>query len=153
MRIAGLRPTSLFDGNGINYVIFVQGCQHHCKGCQNPSTWDFNGGNEIPVDTIIEQIKPYIGFIDGVTFSGGDPAYQMYQVNYIARWAKEHGLTVTMYTGFSMLAFDKNNLQYIDCVIDGEYIEKLHSPDIPFRGSSNQHIWKKDKDNHWYREE
>ena len=134
MRIAGLRPTSLFDGKGINYVIFVQGCQHHCKGCQNPSTWDFDGGNEIPVDTIIEQIKPYIGFIDGVTFSGGDPAYQMYQVNHIAKWAKEHGLTVTMYTGFSMLAFDKNNLQYIDCVIDGEYIEKFHSPDIPFRG-------------------
>ena len=153
MRIAGLRPTSLFDGNGINYVIFVQGCQHHCKGCQNPSTWDFNGGNEIPVDTIIEQIKPYIGFIDGVTFSGGDPAYQMYQVNYIARWAKEHGLTVTMYTGFSMLAFDKNDLQYIDCVIDGEYIEKLHSPDIPFRGSSNQHILKKNQNNHWYKEE
>lgn len=153
MRIAGLRPTSLFDGKGINYVIFTQGCQHHCKGCQNPSTWDFDGGNEIPVDVLLKQIKPYIGFIDGVTFSGGDPAYQMYQVNHIAKWAKEHGLTVTMYTGFSMLAFDKNNLQYIDCVIDGEYIEKLHSPDIPFRGSFNQHIWKKDKDNHWYKEE
>lgn len=153
MRIAGLRPTSLFDGKGINYVIFVQGCQHYCKGCQNPSTWDFDGGNEIPVDTIIEQIKPYIGFIDGVTFSGGDPAYQMYQVNHIAKWAKEHGLTVTMYTGFSMLAFDKNDLRYIDCVIDGEYIEKYHNPDIPFRGSSNQHIWKKDKDNHWHKEE
>ena len=153
MKIAGLRPTSLFDGGGINYVIFVQGCQHHCKGCQNPSTWDFNGGDEIPVDTIIEQIKPYIGFIDGITFSGGDPAYQMCQVKIIAKWAKKHGLTVTMYTGFSMLAFDKNDLQYIDCVIDGEYIEKYHSPDIPFRGSSNQHIWKKDKDNHWYKEE
>lgn len=153
MRIAGLRPTSLFDGDGINYVIFVQGCQHHCKGCQNPSTWDFNGGDEIPVDMIIEQIKPYIGFIDGITFSGGDPAYQMYQVNYIAKWAKEHGLAVTMYTGFSMLAFDKDDLQYIDCVIDGEYIEKFHSPDIPFRGSSNQHIWKKDKNSHWYKEE
>ena len=85
MRIAGLRPTSLFDGKGINYVIFTQGCQHHCKGCQNPSTWDFNGGNEIPVDVIMKQIKSYIGFIDGVTFSGGDPAYQMWQVKEIAR--------------------------------------------------------------------
>lgn len=153
MRIAGLRPTSLFDGKGINYVIFTQGCQHHCKGCQNPSTWNFNGGNEIPVDVIMKQIKSYIGFVDGVTFSGGDPAYQMWQVKEIARWAKQNGLHTTMYTGFSFLSFDKDDLQDIDCLIDGEYVEKYHGADIPFRGSSNQHIWKKDKDNHWYMEE
>lgn len=153
MRIAGLRPTSLFDGKGINYVVFVQGCQHHCKGCQNPSTWDFNGGEEIPVEVIIDQIKSYVGFIDGVTFSGGDPAYQMNDVKVIAKWAKEHGLKTTMYTGFSMLALDKNDLKDIDCVIDGEFIEKYHGTDIPFRGSSNQHIWKKDKEGKWYVEE
>ena len=49
MRIAGTLPLSLVNGDGIRYVVFVQGCGHHCSGCQNPETWAFDGGREVDV--------------------------------------------------------------------------------------------------------
>lgn len=52
MRIAGINRCSFVNGPGARYVIFVQGCEHHCKGCQNPSTWDMNGGEEISVEAL-----------------------------------------------------------------------------------------------------
>ena len=46
MRIAGFLPVSLVNGEGVRLVVFLQGCSHRCPGCQNPDTWDFNGGVE-----------------------------------------------------------------------------------------------------------
>lgn len=143
MRIAGIRRTSLFDGDGINYVIFVQGCAHHCPQCHNMSTWDFNGGYEISIEELKQDISKYIGFIQGVTFSGGDPVYQMNEVSELAAWVKELGLTTTLYTGFTMseLEQDMVDLSSIDIVIDGMYEYKNHTTELPFRGSSNQRIY------------
>lgn len=47
MRIAGLMKNDMVDGQGFCVSLWMQGCPHHCKGCQNPETWDFNGGTEI----------------------------------------------------------------------------------------------------------
>ncbi len=47
MRIAGLMKNDMIDGEGFCVSLWMQGCPHHCKGCQNPETWDFNGGTEI----------------------------------------------------------------------------------------------------------
>ena len=143
MRIAGFRNTSLFDGIGINFVIFTQGCGHHCDHCQNPSTWDFNGGTEISVESIEKLIEPYIGFIDGVTFSGGDPAEQLEEVTRIAQWAQQHSLKTTLYTGYERCHFQGDALDCFDYLVDGEYIDGLHSYTTPFRGSSNQHMYKR----------
>lgn len=145
MKVAGLRPTSLFDGEGINFVIFTQGCKHHCKHCQNECTWDFNGGTEMTTKELKQKIEPYIGFIDGVTFSGGDPVYQMKEVNDIAKWAKRKGLNTTLYTGFLMEELVKNkvSLTNIDCVIDGQYIDEEKTTELPFRGSGNQKMYVK----------
>lgn len=101
MRIAGFRPTSLFDGRGINAVVFTQGCTHGCKGCQNLSTWDKNGGTEASVEDVEARIEPYLPLITGVTFSGGDPVEQYDDVAKIAVWAKKKGLHTTLYTGYS----------------------------------------------------
>jgi anaerobic ribonucleoside-triphosphate reductase activating protein len=139
MRIAGFRNTSLFDGIGINFVIFTQGCGHHCDHCQNPSTWDFDGGTEMSVEDIEKLIEPYIGFITGITFSGGDPVYQLNEVTQVARWASQHSLKTTLYTGFSMIVL--HDIDCFDYVVDGEYIDEL--PSAPFRGSSNQTVYKR----------
>lgn len=143
MRIAGIRRTSLFDGRGINYVIFVQGCAHHCPKCHNMSTWDFNGGHEVSNEELKADISKYIGFINGVTFSGGDPVYQMGAVSDLAKWAKSMGLVTTMYTGFTIdeLEQDEVPLENIDIVIDGMYEHENHTTELPFRGSSNQRIY------------
>lgn len=150
MRIAGFRPTSLFDGIGVNAVIFTQGCPHHCKGCQNPSTWNPDGGKEVSVKDVEKMIEPYLGFIDGITFSGGDPMVQFGEVNLIAAWAKKHGLKTTLYTGFILdellLSYDFSNIDY---VIDDVYVDEQHTTEQPFRGSWNQTMNQHNADDTW----
>ena len=75
MRIAGTLTCSLVNGEGIRYAIFTQGCAHNCQGCQNPDTWDFNGGSEIDVRDLAADILKR-KHLDGITLSGGDPFYQ-----------------------------------------------------------------------------
>ena len=75
MRIAGILPRSFVNGEGIRYVVFLQGCPHHCSGCHNPDTWDFNGGKEVSIHDIVEDFKRR-KFIDGITLSGGEPFAQ-----------------------------------------------------------------------------
>lgn len=144
MRVAGFRPCSLFDGPGINFVIFTQGCTHKCDGCHNPSTWNTDGGKEMSVAEIKKAIEPYIGFITGICFSGGDPILQKDEVDELAKWAKSKDLTTILYTGYKMEdIFHLWELAFIDYVIDGPYIKEKHSDDLPFRGSANQHIYRK----------
>lgn len=140
MKIAGIRETSLYDGKGINYVIFTQGCNHHCKGCQNPQTWNGCDGTEITLTELKGMIEPYFGFIDGITFSGGDPVLQFDEVLELAYWAKTHGLTVTLYTGYTLDHLRKHyyDLTPFDYIVDGRYEESQRSVDTPFRGSTNQ---------------
>ena len=143
MRISGIRPTSLFDGVGINYVIFTQGCGHHCPHCHNESTWDFGGGYEVSTDEIIKGISKYLGFINGVTFSGGDPVYQLEDVIKIAKWAHKNGLKTTLYTGFDLksLLSTSISLECIDYIMDGKYEHSKNTTELPFRGSSNQKMY------------
>lgn len=150
MRLAGFRPTSLFDGPGINAVIFTQGCKHHCKNCQNPSTWKMDGGKEVSVKEVEKMIEPYLGFITGVTFSGGDPVEQWSEVKQVAHWAKEHNLKTTLYTGYIIEEiYTLYDLSDIDYVIDDEYIDEQHTTDLSFRGSWNQGMYRHDPDGFW----
>ena len=148
MRIAGRNPTSLFDGVGINYVLFVQGCDHRCEGCHNPSTWDFEGGYEIPVEAVQNHIQRYLRLITGLTVSGGDPVYQLEETVLLAEWAKRKGLTVTLYTGFELDAVNEKLKRFelesypFDYIVDGCYKEECRSTDCAFRGSSNQRVWR-----------
>ena len=75
LRIAGIERDSIVDGPGIRYVIFTQGCPHHCPGCHNPQTHDPAGGREADVEEIVRQIDAD-PLISGVTFSGGEPFLQ-----------------------------------------------------------------------------
>jgi anaerobic ribonucleoside-triphosphate reductase activating protein len=147
IRIAGIVNESIVDGPGIRYTIFVQGCAHKCKGCQNPQTHDFNGGKLVKIDDIINDIKQY-KYIDGITLSGGDPFSQPKQCAKLLKLIKEEtGLNVWCYTGFTfeelmrMQSDDiKEMLENIDVLVDGRYVEELSSLELRFRGSSNQRI-------------
>ena len=75
IRMSGVVEESIVDGPGIRYTVFVQGCPHHCEGCHNPQTHDFNGGYEDDTDNIYSKIVEN-PLIDGVTFSGGEPFCQ-----------------------------------------------------------------------------
>lgn len=139
LRIAGITSTSLFDGYGVNYVIYTQGCKHKCEGCHNPSTHSLKGGQEVALDYLKEQIKA-LNILTGVTFSGGDPVLQLDKVQELAKWCKENNLQTTLYTGF--LKDELPSIDYFDYIIDGKFEIDKKSRDCPFRGSTNQRIYK-----------
>ena len=132
------------DGPGFRTSIYCAGCAHHCPGCHNPQSWDFNGGREVSVDELLEIIKAD-EFAD-VTFSGGDPLYQVEAFTELARRIKEEtGKNIWCYTGFRYEEIENDPrlsmiLPYIDTLVDGPFIVSLRDPDLHFRGSSNQRI-------------
>lgn len=126
--------------------MWVAGCNHRCPGCQNPQTWDVEGG--IPFDETAKQElfaeleKPYI---DGITFSGGDPVHpcNRQSIYELAREIKEKypKKTIWVYTGYTYEQIQEINLiKYIDVLVDGPYVESLRDLSLEYRGSSNQRV-------------
>ena len=145
---ADLQADSIVDGPGLRAVLWTQGCAHHCKGCQNASTWDFNGGGLVPLDMVYEAIDE-LKYQDGITFSGGDPMFQVEACDKIANYCKEKGLNIWVYTGFTfeelmLMARRKpiylEFLQKIDVLVDGRFILEERDLSLLFRGSRNQRL-------------
>ena len=118
----------MLNGDGLRVVLWVAGCNHCCRECQNPITWDPDGGllfDEAAKQEIFEQLeKPYIS---GITFSGGDP---MHPVNRADVRELMHEIrekyptkTIWMYTGDSWEdIYDLPIMQYVDVVVDGIFL-------------------------------
>jgi len=153
MRIAGFEEESIADGPGLRYVIFAQGCSHKCPNCQNPGTWDVNGGKEYAVREIkrkLTRLKNQSKTLRGVTFSGGDPFLQAAEFAELAQAVRKAGWDVVTYTGYTyeeLTELIKSGdagaealLAATDILIDGRFIQELYSADLQFRGSSNQRI-------------
>lgn len=142
LRVIDIIDGTSVDGPGLRTSIYFAGCDHRCPGCHNPSTWDFNAGRDMTVDEIIDRI---VDNDFNVTFSGGDPLYQLEALTKLAHRIKSVGKTIWCYTGFiyeDLLADEKYTelLSLIDVLVDGPYIQALRDPDLPFRGSSNQRL-------------
>ena len=145
LRIAGTANDSIVDGPGIRYTIFTQGCPHNCKGCHNPQTHDFSGGELVDTDTLLEKAKEN-PLLDGVTFSGGEPFCQAEALADLGRKLKAAGLNIITYTGYTFehLYEHRNEngwgslLEVTDYLIDGPFILEQKDWVIKFRGSSNQ---------------
>lgn len=145
LRIAGTVNDSIVDGPGIRFTVFTQGCPHHCEGCHNPQTHDFDGGELVDTDMLLEKIKGN-PLLDGVTFSGGEPFCQAQVLAELGAKVRELGLNVVTYTGYDFETLyagrDKNGwgdlLSVTDILIDGRFILAQKDWNIKFRGSSNQ---------------
>lgn len=146
VRLAGVIETSINNGEGIRKVIFAQGCKHHCKGCFNPNTHDFNGGYECDTEKIIKRINSDY-MIDGVTFSGGDPFEQAEAFAHIAKNINKD-LTIWCYTGYTLQQIIDNIdrpgwkelITNIDVLVDGKFEEDKKDRNLKYKGSSNQNI-------------
>lgn len=145
---ADLQSDSVVDGPGLRAVLWTQGCGHHCPGCQNQQTWDFNGGGLVPIDMVLEAIDE-LEYQDGITFSGGDPMFQVEACDEIADYCKKKGLNIWVYTGFTYEEIMKLSekkpvyldfLKKIDVLVDGRFIEKERDLNLLFRGSRNQRL-------------
>ena len=141
MRIAGVNPCSLVNGDGLRYVIFTQGCFHHCKGCQNKETWDPKGGYEMSItDLAADILKRWKqGKIDGLTLSGGDPYYQQTDCRNLLKLLPRE-LNVWIYTGFKYEKIKDLELTSLaDVIVDGQFDASKKCEGKPY-GSSNQRI-------------
>lgn len=140
MRIAGIEKLSLVNGDGCRLVVFMQGCAHHCPGCQNPDTWDFAGGADIDEITLSKAIRDELVRhpLDGITLSGGDPYYQHTAAAKLLLLLS--GVDCWVYTGFEWEEIkDKLLSRLASRVVCGPYREDLRCEGKPY-GSSNQYI-------------
>lgn len=140
MRIAGTNSCSLVNGEGIRYVIFLQGCQHFCPGCHNPDTWDFENGEEVSVEKLAADIS-FRKYIDGITLSGGDPFYQQEECLKLLDLLPD--MNVWIYTGFEFDEIKDTELaKRADALVTGPFVEELKCEGKMY-GSSNQEIHRK----------
>lgn len=146
LRLAGIVRESIVDGPGIRFVVFCQGCPHHCHGCHNETTHDFEGGYDCEIEKIIKAIDEN-PLLDGVTFSGGEPACQPKAFLALAEEIKKRDLNILMYSGYTyeelknMAEKDASLnglLHSIDILIDGRYDYTQRDLTLSFRGSKNQ---------------
>lgn len=154
LRYHNISKDDMNNGDGIRVVLWLAGCEHHCKNCQNPQTWDRHGGipfNDDAKSEIFDQLsKPWIS---GITFSGGDPLaeYNRPEVIPLMKEIKEKfpNKTIWCYTGYTLddLEVLKVNLEFIDVLIDGEYVDELRDVTYHWAGSTNQHVIRFNYDN------
>lgn len=146
LRLAGIIAESIVDGPGIRFVLFTQGCPHHCEGCHNPETHDFSKGTDCDIEKIARKIKKN-PIVRGVTFSGGEPMCQARALAPLAKILKESGYHLACYTGYTFEELlDRQNpgelalLSFLDLLIDGKFLLAQKDLTLKFRGSKNQRI-------------
>ena len=138
VRVHKILKKTKVEGPGTRYCIWFQGCSRHCKGCWAKATWAPDGGKELDAEDVLKDILATKG-IEGVTFLGGEPFEQPEALEFLACGVKKAGLSVVCFTG-GKLEDIKNReiLNYIDLLIDGEYKEEEQDFSRPWVGSRNQ---------------
>ena len=146
MRYHNITKDDMLNGDGLRVVLWVAGCSHCCKECQNPVTWDPNGGvlfDEAAKQEIFEQLDK--SYISGITFSGGDPLHSqnISEVTKLAKEIKEKypDKTIWLYTGALWESLQREEiLNYLDVLVDGEFMIEKKNISLKWKGSSNQRV-------------
>lgn len=152
LRLAGVVRESIVDGPGLRFTVFAQGCPHHCIGCHNEGTHDFEGGTPTEISKILAEIDKN-PLLSGVTFSGGEPFCQAEGFRDLARQIKARGLHIVTFSGYTYeellvladqsgaeAAAVKELLDLTDLLIDGRFELALRDLTLCFRGSQNQRL-------------
>lgn len=156
MNYGNIKECDIANGPGVRVSLFVSGCRHHCKGCFNEETWDFQYGNpytEETEETIINLLKA--GYIQGLSLLGGEPfepENQKELVKLLRRvreaypkkdiWCYSGYLyDVDMVPGGRVYTdVTEEMLSYLDVLVDGRFVEAQKDVTLHFRGSRNQRI-------------
>ena len=146
MRYHNITKDDMLNGDGLRVVLWVAGCSHCCKECQNPITWDPNGGlefDEAAKQEIFDELEK--SYVHGITFSGGDPLHinNAYDVAELAKEVREKypNKSIWLYTGG---VWDEVKhmrvIPYLDVLIDGEFEVDKKDVNLHWVGSSNQRV-------------
>lgn len=136
----------MLNGEGLRVTLFVAGCSHYCKNCQNPETWDKNSGIKFDADAV-KEIEEELNkeYISGITLSGGDPLFieNRETITELCKYIKNKypDKTIWVYTGYKYEEIsDLEIMNYIDILVDGEYQDDKHDIELKWCGSTNQRI-------------
>ena len=158
MRYAGIIKNDFSAAPGTSVTFFTQGCPHRCEGCHNPETWDFEGGEEVTHDTILEVIEAITanGLHRNLCIMGGEPLCpeNQFLTNLIINSVKEKlpDTKIYLWTGYYLEDLDMSNnriksiLEQVDCLIDGPYDKTKRDVSLFMSGSSSQRILYKGTD-------
>lgn len=142
-----IRKMDISNGPGVRVSIFMQGCMFNCKNCFNPETHDFNGGKEFTDDTIKRVLELCNNEnIEGLSILGGEPMHpkNIEGTTKLAKAFKEKypNKNLWVWTGyqFDKDLEDKEIVNYLDVLVDGQYIDELHDPTLQWKGSKNQRV-------------
>lgn len=160
MNYLQIDKSSIGNGPGVRVVLWVAGCKLHCKGCQNPESWDFNAGKNFD-ETVKHELFDALSkqYIKGITISGGHPLEDnnVEDVYLLVKEIKEKFpiKDIWLYTGYTweqifptvcIDMFNSNNMyrkelvKMCDVIVDGSYIEEQRDITLKFRGSKNQRL-------------
>lgn len=149
MKLCGIEMDSVVDGPGIRMSVFFQGCPHHCEGCQNPETWDYDGNcMEMSVQDVL-NLFDNDSILEGITLSGGEPLSprNFDEIFELVREIKKRNKNVWIYTGYTIdevidkFPILKDELfPYVDVVVDGPFVLSQRDLLLDFKGSRNQRL-------------
>lgn len=149
MNYIKITKNDIANGPGVRCVLWVAGCTQRCRGCQNPSTWDFNAGKPFDENAKQELFNALDkAYIQGLTISGGH-ALESKNFDTIINLVREVKTKfptkdIWLYTGYlyEELYYREISriLLYIDILVDGPYIEEQRDITLAFRGSRNQRL-------------
>lgn len=151
MKYHNITKTDMLNGDGLRVVLWLSGCNHQCKDCQNPETWDCKSGlefDDVAKQEIFDELNK--DYVAGITFSGGDPLFPKNRKEVGELMQEIHKLypkkNIWCYTGYTYEQIkDWEYLKYIDVLVDGPYITSLNELGLKWVGSSNQRIIDVDK--------
>ena len=146
MNYCKIEKCSIAAGKGCAVSLFVSGCEHRCKGCFQPETWNFDYGKEFTeqtVDLLLDLAKP--SYISHLALFGGEPLHPRNREEVLKltrRFKKAYPeKTVWLWTGYLIEdVFEDLVDSKIDVVVDGQFKEDLKDLRLKYRGSSNQRV-------------
>lgn len=156
MKILKIIPDTVVDGPGLRTSIYFAGCLHHCKGCHNQESWNFEQGKYYSAEELVDEISKYNP--NKITLTGGDPLQHSdigEILKFIYLMKEKYDSNIWVYTGYTfeeltnfvnILDYDyrisclESILANIDVLVDGPFIQTLKDVTLSFRGSSNQRI-------------
>lgn len=146
MNYAEINKVDIANGPGCRVSVFIQGCDFHCKNCFNQNAWDFNGGvvfNDNTIQKILSLCR--YEYINGLSILGGEPLHpkNIDGILQLMKAFKERfpDKNIWLWTGFKYEDITRKEIfNYIDVLVDGQYVDELRDLTLKFRGSSNQRI-------------
>ena len=147
MNYAKIKYYDISNGPGVRISLYVSGCKHHCKGCFQPETWNFNYGQPFTKKIKEDFIKACKDKnIVAISILGGEPLQQNHEemLDLLKTIKTQVNKPIWLWTGYK---FEDLNLsqkqmlkEFVDVLVDGKFEEDKKDITLKYCGSKNQRV-------------